>query len=138
LVRHAQTLAVALLIEEGSLDAEMAEEIAAGRRRPRGHLLVQSLAVHLQQPQFLQQRVSRVVRIAVHTQYQSQGLGSQLLQAILQEQKKCGVCAVGSSFSAAPDVLRFWQKNGFDLLRIGHRRQAASAEPSALVLKVFD
>ena len=137
LVRHAQTLAVALLIEEGSLDAEMAEEIAAGRRRPRGHLLVQSLAVHLQQPQFLQQRVSRVVRIAVHTQYQSQGLGSQLLQAILQEQKKCGVCAVGSSFSAAPDVLRFWQKNGFELLRVGHRRQAASAEPSALVLKVF-
>jgi len=131
------TLAVAMLVEEGGMDAEMAEEIAAGCRRPRGHLLVQSLAVHLLQPQFLSQRVSRVVRIAVHTQCQSQGLGSQLLQAVLQEQKKRGVCAVGSSFSAAPDVLRFWQKNGFELLRVGHRRQAASAEPSALVLKVF-
>lgn len=138
LVQRSQTLAVALLVEEGSIDAAMAEEIAAGRRRPRGHLLVQSLAVHLQQSQFLQQPVSRVVRIAVHTQFQAQGLGSRLLQEILQEQKKQGICAVGSSFSAAPDVLRFWQKNGFDLLRIGHRRQATSAEPSALVLRIFD
>lgn len=137
LVWRSCTLAVALLVEEGSIDTEMADAIAAGQRRPRGHLLVQSLSVHLQQPQFLSQRVSRVVRIAVHTQYQSQGLGSRLLQAVLQEQKKRGVCAVGSSFSAAPDVLRFWQKNGFELLRVGHRRQAASAEPSALVLKVF-
>jgi len=99
--------------------------------------LAQSLAIHLQWPQFLQQRVSRVVRIAVHTQCQSRGLGSRLLQEVLREQAEQGVCAVGSSFSAAPDVVQFWLKNGFDLLRVGHRRQAASAEPSALVLKIF-
>lgn len=137
LVLNTQTLAVALLVEEGSMDAGIAEDIAAGRRRPRGHLLAQSLAIHLQWPQFLQQRVSRVVRIAVHTQCQSRGLGSRLLQEVLREQAEQGVCAVGSSFSAAPDVVQFWLKNGFDLLRVGHRRQAASAEPSALVLKIF-
>jgi tRNA(Met) cytidine acetyltransferase len=113
----------------------MSIEIAAGRRRPRGHLLVQTLAVHNHQPQYLQQRVARVVRIAVHTQYQQRGLGSQLLQKIIEDQKKNGVKIIGSSFSAAPDVLAFWQRNGFDLLRVGHRRQAASAAPSALVLR---
>jgi tRNA(Met) C34 N-acetyltransferase TmcA len=39
-----KTIAVALVVEEGSLDDGMASEIAAGRRRPRGHLLVQTLA----------------------------------------------------------------------------------------------
>lgn len=131
-----RTIAVALIVEEGSIDEVMAGEIAAGRRRPRGHLLAQTLAVHCDQPQYLQQRVARVVRIAVHTQYQQRGLGSQLLQQIVDDQKKNGVNIIGSSFSATPDVLAFWQRNGFKLLRVGHRRQAASAAPSALVLKV--
>ncbi len=137
LVIQSRTLAVALLVEEGEIDAAMASEIAAGKRRPRGHLLVQALAIHLQQPQFLQQRVARVVRIAVHPQYQAQGLGSQLLQKIVQRKKEEGLNALGSSFSASPEVVQFWLKNGFALLRVGHRRQAASAEPSALVLMTF-
>lgn len=133
-----QTIAVALVVEEGSIDDAMAAEIVAGRRRPRGHLMVQTLAVHGGQPGYLQQRVARVVRIAVHTQYQGQGLGSQLLQRITEDQKNMGVKIIGSSFSANPEVLAFWQRNGFGLLRVGHRRQAASAAPSALVLKTSD
>lgn len=130
-----QTIAVALVVEEGSLDGAMAAEIAAGKRRPRGHLLVQTLAIHEQQPQYLQQRVARVVRIAVHTQLQGRGLGSQLLQAIIADQHQRGVDAIGSSFSATPEVLAFWLRNGFKLMRIGHKRQAASAAPSAVVLR---
>lgn len=135
LVCNEQTIAVAMVVEEGGLDAGMAAEIAAGRRRPRGHLLVQTMAIHEQQPQYLQQRVARVVRIAVHTKLQGRGLGSQLLQTIIADQQARGVCAVGSSFSATPEVLAFWQRNGFDLVRIGHKKQAASAAPSALVLR---
>ncbi|HQQ62317.1 MAG TPA: GNAT family N-acetyltransferase [Pseudomonadales bacterium] len=135
-LHHAnQTLAVALLVEEGSLDAAMVAAIAAGKRRPRGHMLVQTLAVHLQQSQYLQQRVGRVVRIAVHTQCQRAGLGSRLLQAVIDDQQQRGVHCIGSSFSATPDVLSFWINNGFELLRIGHKRQASSAAPAALVLK---
>ena len=129
------TLAVVLLVEEGEIDVAMAELIAAGKRRPRGHMLVQTLAVHMQQPQYLQQRVARVVRIAVHTQYQRLGLGSSLLQAVVDDQQQRGVAYIGSSFSATPDVLAFWERNGFALLRIGHRKQAASAAPAALVLR---
>ena len=135
LAYETQTIAVALVVEEGSIDEAMAIEIAAGHRRPRGHLLVQTLAVHNHQSQYLQQRVARVVRIAVHTQYQQRGLGSQLLQKIMEDQKNNGVKIIGSSFSATPDVLAFWQRNGFELLRVGHRRQATSAAPSALVLR---
>ncbi|MCC7517220.1 MAG: tRNA(Met) cytidine acetyltransferase, partial [Pseudomonadales bacterium] len=123
---------------EGQLDEAIAQEIVAGRRRPRGHLLVQSLAIHLRHEVFLRQRVARVVRIAVHTQYQGRGLGSQLLQAVVDRLRGRGVNAVGSSFSASAEVLHFWQKNGFELLRVGYRRHAASAEPSALVLRVLD
>lgn len=133
----AQTIAVALVVEEGGMDDAMAVEIAAGRRRPRGHLLVQTLAVHEQQAQYLQQRVARVVRIAVHTQLQGRGFGSHLLQAIVADQQSRGVHAIGSSFSATAEVLAFWQRNGFALVRVGHKRQAASAAPSALVLRVF-
>ncbi len=134
LQRGADVLAVALIVEEGSIDADMAGEIAAGRRRPRGHLLVQTLAVHLNQPMYLRERVARVVRIAVHTQWQSRGLGSRLLQAVMADQRVRGVHSIGSSFSATPEVLAFWQKNGFELLRLGHKRQASSAAPAALVL----
>jgi tRNA(Met) cytidine acetyltransferase len=131
----AQTLAVALVVEEGSIDERMALEISAGRRRPRGHLLVQTLAIHEQQPQYLQQRVARVIRIAVHTQLQGNGLGSQLLQRIVDDQRESGVQSIGSSFSATPEVLSFWQRNGFELVRLGYKKQAASAAPSALVLR---
>jgi tRNA(Met) cytidine acetyltransferase len=137
LAADGKTVAVALVVEEGSIDAAMAAEITAGRRRPRGHLLVQTLAIHEQQPQYLQQRVARVVRIAVHTSLQGRGLGSQLLQAVMADQRTRGANAIGSSFSATPEVLAFWQRNGFALVRIGYKRQAASAAPSALVLSVI-
>lgn len=135
LAKEMQTLAVALVVEEGSLDDVIATEISAGRRRPRGHMLVQTLAIHEKKTQYLQQRVARILRIAVHTQWQGRGFGSQLLQHIVDDQYARGVQAIGSSFSAAPDVLAFWQKNGFALVRMGHKRQAASAAPSALVLR---
>jgi tRNA(Met) cytidine acetyltransferase len=130
-----QLIGVALCVQEGELDDGMANAIAAGERRPRGHLLVQTLAVQEAQPQYLQQRVSRVVRIAIHPSLQGQGYGSRLLQAVVEQQRELGVNVIGSSFSATPDVLAFWQKNGFTLERIGHRRQKASAAPSAVVLR---
>ncbi len=135
LVQDHQTLAVVMVVEEGSIDREMAAEIAAGRRRPRGHLLVQTLAIHLGQPQYLRLRVARVLRIAVHSQYQRSGFGSLLLRAVINDQQQRGVSAIGSSFSATPEVVAFWQANGFDVLRMGSRRQAASAAPAALVLQ---
>ena len=132
-----QLIGVALLVREGELDDAMANAITAGERRPRGHLLVQTLAVQEAQPQYLQQRVSRVVRIAIHPSLQGQGYGSYLLQAVVEQQHELGMHVIGSSFSATPEVLAFWQKNGFTLVRIGHRRQTASAAPSAVVLRVL-
>ncbi|RUA21910.1 GNAT family N-acetyltransferase [Billgrantia gudaonensis] len=38
--------AVAVYADEGGFDAELAERVACGERRPRGHLLAQSLAAH--------------------------------------------------------------------------------------------
>lgn len=134
----AAVIGVALLVREGELDDAMAQAIAAGQRRPRGHLLVQTLAVQEARSLYLQQRVSRVVRIAIHPQLQGQGYGSQLLQHLILDQQQQSVEVLGSSFSATPDVLAFWQRNGFSLVRIGHRRQTASAAPSAVVVRVLD
>lgn len=127
-------VAVAMLVREGEIDAAMCEAIVDGQRRPRGHMLVQALAVQAQQPQYLGVPTARVLRIAVHPSLQGKGIGSALLQYAVADQRARGVQAVGSSFSATPDVLAFWQKNGFRLVRMGHRRHAASAAPSALVL----
>lgn len=127
-------VAVALLVREGEIDATMRDAIVSGLRRPRGHMLVQALAVQAQQPQYLGVPVARVLRIAVHPMLQGKGIGSAVLQHAVTDQHAQGVQVVGSSFSATPDVLAFWQKNGFRLVHMGHRRQAASAAPSALVL----
>lgn len=130
-----QVVAVCLFVIEGNLDTEISAEIAAGRRRPRGHLLVQSLAQHVGQPQFLTQRVARVMRIAVAESMRRKGVASYCLQGVEEFLRHQGVGWQGSSFSASDEALGFWQSQGYQLLRMGQRRHPASGELSALVLK---
>lgn len=130
-----QILAVCLLLIEGGLDREMQQQIIAGLRRPRGHLLVQSLAVHLARADLLDQRVARIMRIAVHERYRRRGLASACLAQLEQWLCQQGIGWVGSSFSASAEALAFWQAQGYALLRLGERHHPASGERSALVLK---
>lgn len=126
---------VCLWVIEGGLDCNISEAIAAGARRPRGHLLPQSLAVHLDRPEFLRIKVARVMRIAVHGACRRQGLASRCLAELEHYLQQQGVAWLGSSFSASEEALGFWLSQRYQLLRVGERRHPASGEYAALVLK---
>jgi tRNA(Met) cytidine acetyltransferase len=135
LLRHrGHITAVALLAAEGEFDHEMAEQIWTGRRRPRGHLLAQSLTAHLGLKTAATLKGMRIMRIAVHPVVQGKGLGRLLAHRIRQEAEKRGFDYLGCSFGATPELINFWRHCGLQAIRIGLRAGASSSNHSAMFL----
>lgn len=128
-----QVLAVLLVNQEGGFDEGLTTAIYRGERRPRGHLLAQTLSFHAGYEAAASFKYARVMRIAVHPGIQQSGYGSYLLQQVIAKEKSNGMDVIGSSFSATKDLLRFWQKGGMSLLRLGFSRDHVSASHSAVV-----
>jgi tRNA(Met) cytidine acetyltransferase len=124
----------ALVAAEGGFDAPTAHEIWAGRRRPRGHLLAQSLAAHVGQEEAAKLSCARIVRIAVHPAVRGRGIGKRLLQFALERARAQGLDLAGSSFGATAGLLDFWRQSNFHPVRLGSSRGAASGAHSALLL----
>lgn len=129
-----QVVATALVSNEGGFNAEMAKAIYAGKRRPRGHLIPQSLTTHCGIKAAAGLRCARVMRIAVHPALQGQGLGSQLVQFIRHDAQQQGMDLFGASFGATQSLLRFWSQENVLPVRMGFRRGHASGEYSVMVL----
>lgn len=134
-------VAVALLIGEGQtekhpLTPELSQAIWRGQRRPRGHLLPQSLAFHGGLSEACQFRYYRVMRIVVHPAAQQMGLGSQLLtwlqEASQQPTLECDF--IGTSFGASPELLQFWRAKGFQPVRVGQSRDGVSGLQAVMLL----
>ena len=128
-------LGVALVVREGSIAPALAQDIWAGRRRPRGHLLPQSLLAHAGFTTAGERSYARVMRIAIHPALHRHGLGSLLLGKLEAHYRAKGVDYLGSAFSASADLLPFWCKAGLTALRVGLQRDAASGSHAALLLK---
>ena len=128
-----RVLACALISFEGELDAELTVAVAHGKRRVQGHLLAQSLAFHCLQPELATQKMARIQRIVVNPSLQMQGLGSQLLNFVLQDLQSQQYL-VGTSFGAALALAKFWQKAGFYPVKLSHQHEQASNEASVLML----
>lgn len=138
LLEEAQSLlGVALVAREGQIEPELAEAIWAGRRRPRGHLLPQSLLAHAGCKTAGERSYARVMRIAIHPELHCHGLGSHLLGQLEVHYRQAGLDYLGSAFSASADLLPFWRKAGLVALRIGLQRDAASGSHAALLLKAL-
>ncbi len=133
--RGGHVLATALVAEEGGFDAAAAQAICAGRRRPHGHLLPESLGAHLGLREAPRQRCARIMRIAVHPEAQGRGLGTRLLQAVVAQARRDGLDYIGTSFGISAELLRFWGRLGFQPVRLGVTRGAASGAHSALLLQ---
>ncbi|WP_298723526.1 GNAT family N-acetyltransferase [uncultured Oceanisphaera sp.] len=131
-------VAAALLIREGSLPAELEQAIWRGRRRPRGHLLPQSLAFHGGIKEACRFSYQRVMRIVVHPHCQQQGIGSRLLhwlqRAPQPDSRQQEYDFLGASFGASTELLDFWQNNGFDAVRIGLGTDGVSGLHAAMML----
>lgn len=128
-------IAAMLLIEEGMIQEEsLQEDILAGVRRLRGHLVPQSLATFSGEAGFLGYRYLRVVRIAVRAQYAGQGVGSRLLTQAYEYALREGFNFLSTAFGLTPELLKFWRKNKFSLVKLGIQKDNASACYSAMML----
>ena len=135
LEQHNQVLACALISHEGLIPPDLAKQIYLGKRRVQGHLMAQSLAFHLAQPQLANLNLWRIMRIAVQPTLQKKGLGTQLLGYINQQALQQNVYYLGTSFGLSIELLLFWQINGYQAVRLGVSSDKASAEYSILMLK---
>lgn len=135
-VKQGMVVATAIVaLEGGSRLQYIAEQIAFGERRPNGHLLAQKLSNTLNIPEIATKLFARVVRIAVQPHQQQQGLGTELLTEIVQWAETKELDFVGASFGAEPELLQFWQKSRFQLVFLGLKKETATGEYNALVLR---
>ena len=128
-------VAAAQLSCEGGFDAALAEDVWHRRRRPKGHLLPQTLACQGGCRAVLRCRSVRVMRIVVHPAVQSRGVGSFLLEQAEQLATSWGHDFIGSSFGATTDLLRFWSKNRWATLHVGSTLNKSSGCYSTVVGK---
>jgi tRNA(Met) cytidine acetyltransferase len=135
-----QVIAVALLINEGQFNHQKITEneikaVKKSQKRLRDNFVPQSLLTQCGMDKAFDYHYLRVMRIAVHPQVQSQGLGSLFLNKISTFAKAQDVDFLASSFGATKPLLSFWLSAGFQLGRIGFSKDKASGEQSALVLQ---
>lgn len=128
-------VATALVADEGDLDAELARAVLAGRRRPRGHLIPQSLAAHLGLIEGPRMRCARIVRIAVHPSLWGQGIARRLLGYVRDQAQAAGADLLGASFGATAGLLGFWEAMGCRPVRLGLTRDKSSGLHAGLVLQ---
>ena len=131
-------VAVSLLAHEGGFDRSLCRAIYRGQRRPQGHLLAQALTYHCGIEDAASENYARVMRIAVHPQLQSRGIGSGLLQYVINQQQQSAVSAIGTSFGLNAELLRFWQRAGFAVVRTGFKREKTSGEHAAIMLRALN
>ena len=124
-----------LAAREGAIDASMQEPIWLGQRRVRGHLIPQSLSNHAGIPEAIRQKGLRVLRIAVHPAIHRKGLGAEMLNCLAQSARDKGFDYLGTSFGATSGLLNFWQNSGYQPVRTGLQREAASGCYSLMMLQ---
>lgn len=126
--------AVMIVADEGGFSPELAERVARGERRLRGHLLAQSLAAHAGERRALTARLRRVLRIAVHPHCRRQGLGQRLIESERRLAADQGIDLFGASFGAEPGLMAFWRSEGMSAVRLGLARETSTGEHAVMVL----
>ncbi|EIC22989.1 tRNA(Met) cytidine acetyltransferase TmcA [Thiorhodovibrio frisius] len=138
ILRRGDTLlATALVAKEGAFDDALSAAIFAGERRPRGHLLPQTLSAHAGLMGAPRLQYARIVRIAVHPAAERQGHGRALLHQMIDQASADGCDLIGASFGATPELLAFWHACDFIPVQLGSHRNAATGAHAAVVLRAL-
>ncbi len=122
------------LVDEGGLDSTLAHEVWAGKRRPKGSLVAQSLAAHSgqwQAPTLLSRRISRV---AVAPLWRQQGIARQMIAAEQARAQGEGLDFLSVSFGYTAELACFWHACGFQLVRMGSHKEASSGCYAAMAI----
>ncbi len=121
-------------VDEGGLTPELAHEVWAGRRRPPGNLVAQSLAAHggiWTAPRLLSRRISRIAVVAARRR---RGVGRALLGQVRIQAVADGRDFLSVSFGLTDELRQFWQAAGFQMVHIGSHLEASSGCYSAMML----
>jgi len=127
-------VASAWLVDEASIDDELASQIFDGQRRLKGQLLPQSLLSHAGLAGAGRYRYQRIIRIAVHPALQGRGLGQLLLDKVWQ-QAQGHYDLLGTCFAMEPAVNRFWLKSGYKPLRLGQQRDEVTGSVAVMMFR---
>lgn len=122
-------------INEGGLSSALADKVWAGIRRPKGNLLVQSLAAHAGQSLAAELQSIRISRIAVVSYLRRKGWAYQLLDHLAKQAKLQNKEFLSVSFGYTKDLNQFWHYCGFHLVHIGSQKEASSGCYSAMAIK---
>lgn len=135
--QNKQLLGVIWLSKEAGLTPVEAKAVMQGKRRLQGQLLAQTYAFYCKNEVLAQSQHARIVRIAVAPNFQQQGIGSFMLQYVEDWAKQQGFATLGTSFGVTKNLTRFWFKNNWQLVRVGHKPDPASRYPSAVLCRAL-
>ncbi|WP_456269261.1 GNAT family N-acetyltransferase [Kushneria sp. AK178] len=133
-----QLLAVAVTVDEGGFDEGLAEQVARGERRPRGHLMAQSLALHGGVVEAATHRLRRIMRLAVLPGRQRQGLGRRLIETVVEGARRDDMALLGASFGAEPGLMAFWQRCGLACVRLGLHPETSTGEHPIMMSRALN
>lgn len=134
---HGALVAALWLVDEGGLSPELARDVWAGRRRPRGNLVAQSLAAHGAEYQAARLRSTRVSRIAVLPNWRRRGIAKALIEAQILQARARGLDYLSVSFGYTEPLWAFWQACGFELVHMGSHLEASSGCRAAMAIVPF-
>lgn len=132
LTHDGHVVSVALLAREGDLPAGLRAEMYAGAR-VKGNMIPDVLTTQLRDEDAAVPVGQRVLRIATHPVVRSRGLGSKLLTEI-REEFADSVDWLGVGYGTTPELVQFWDRNGYDTVHLSTTRNDASGEYSAIML----
>ena len=133
-IKHCKVIAVMWISSEPDHLSAYSDKICRGERRLAGYLTPQLLAYTYSTPEVLALRGIRVVRIASAAGNRKQGHAKSLIDWLHDYAKRHNCDYLSSSFGATPGLLSFWQHCGFFSIHLGEKRDASSAEYSALCI----
>ncbi|RRJ29206.1 tRNA(Met) cytidine acetyltransferase TmcA [Halocatena pleomorpha] len=131
LTHDGHVVAVALLAREGGLASETRRAAYRGERL-QGNMLPDLLTGQLRDPEATKPIGQRVMRIATHPAVRSRGLGTRLLESIHAE---FDADWFGVAYGATPELIRFWNRNGYRMVHLSTTRNETSGEHSAVMLR---
>lgn len=131
-------IATAVVAMEGvELDKDTLSDIYQGRRRLHGHLMPQTLAAHAGHKDALNYKYVRIVRVAVLDEYRRRGIGRRLISEIESWAIEHGKDYLAVSFGASSKLINFWNDSGFDLVRLGFKKDASNGQHNLMMLRAL-
>lgn len=120
-----------LFQEEGNLKPDVLNNIVTGYRRPKGNMLVQSLAAHANAPKFAELVSIRINRITVNEMVRRKSLARSMIQYLKKSVAK-KIDFISVSFAYDESLINLWLKEDFKFVHINTALGTSTGVPSIM------